>query len=187
MTAPLPGSFGLSVIDGKAGGLVAAGQALTGDGSRYTHAFLVLDKGEIIEAMPSGARIIPLADRIDDDGGVVFSDKPVQDWLALIEKRYPDVQHWTQHSLEETVRGNVVEYARSLVGTPYNFLDYVYLSLAHFKIRANWLRKRIQNQGHLICSQLVDEVYRANSIHLFNDGRLPMDVTPGDLDYYRNQ
>jgi hypothetical protein len=35
----------------------------------------------------------------------------------------------------------------------------------------------------MICSQLVDEAYLRAGVHLFDDGRDPGDVTPGDLLY----
>lgn len=173
-----PGSFGLSMITGKIGGYVAAGQAIAGDGSRWTHAFLVLDNNEIIEGMPHGARIVPMSDRADDTGGVAFCDDPVQDAvnIALI----PDVVG-AREEYEARVRSIIVAEARKLVGTPYNFADYLALGLAHFNIKADWLRNFMLSKQHMICSQLVDEVYRRSGIHIFNDGRLPMDVTPGDL------
>ena len=33
----------------------------------------------------------------------------------------------------------------------------------------------------MICSQLVDEAYARAGVQLFDDGRLPGDVTPADL------
>lgn len=177
---PPPGSFGLSIIGGKNGRLIAAGQALTGDGSKYTHAFMVVDNNEIVEAMPEGARIYPLSFRADDDGGIVWSDAPVQNALPNLRTQYGDTP-W----LEADFRNVICRVARDLAGTPYNFSDYLYLALAHLGFKANWLRKRIDDRGHMICSQLVDEVYRKVGIHLFDDDRLPMDVTPGDLDNYR--
>lgn len=180
----LPGMFGLSVIGGKVGRLVAAGQALTGDGSRYTHAFMIVDNGEIVEAMPDGARIYPLAARADDPGGIVVTDAPVQNALHVFDSYFGDQSIWRK-VYEENLRAQIVAEARGLEGTKYNFPDYFYLALCHFGVRANWLERRINNSGKLICSQLVDEVYRRAGIHLFDDGRLAQDVTPGDLDYYR--
>jgi hypothetical protein len=43
------------------------------------------------------------------------------------------------------------------------------------------VRDFVADEGHLICSQLVDEAYLRAGVHLFDDGRLPGDVTPGDL------
>jgi uncharacterized protein YycO len=166
------------VIGGKVGRYVAAAQAFTGDGSRYTHAFLVLDGGEIVEAMPHGARIVPLADRADDPGGVVYCD-PVDIYLR-------ERGHWGDLDRREAIyRNKIVEFGRTLVGIPYNYWSYLYIGLSALGIRAGWVRKRVSSNKQLICSQLVDYAYMMNGIHLFDDGRLPGTVTPGDLDYYR--
>jgi hypothetical protein len=72
-------------------------------------------------------------------------------------------------------------------GVPYSFLTYGELSLAQYEI-TRWatpgLRKLIEHQGHLICSQLCDELLRRIGFQCFDDGRWRLDVTPGDL-YYR--
>jgi len=156
---PKPGDFGLSRIGGVVGWWIALGQLLTGDASRYTHAFVVLDDETVIEAMPGGAIITPLSEYM---GKAVFSD------LSLTDEQ----------------RDIVVREGRALKGIPYSFLDYLALALARFGIRPKRLRKYIQNKGHMICSQLVDEVYRRAGIQMFSDGRLPQDVTPGDLANY---
>jgi hypothetical protein len=78
-------------------------------------------------------------------------------------------------------RVQLQDAAFDLVGTPYSFLDYASIGLAHLRIRPRWVRDFIADSGHMICSQLVDEVYRRAGVQLFDDGRLPGDVTPGDL------
>lgn len=172
MNEPKPGSIGLSIIGGKTGALVAAGQAITGDGSRWTHAFIVVDNDEVVEGMPGGARLTKLADRIDDDGGIVFSDRPVQEAI---------LGHEFNPFYEPDLRMVICRVAREMVGTPYSFLDYVAMAFTHFGVHAGWLRRYMLSKNHMICSQLVDEAYRRVGIHMFNDGRLPMDVTPGDI------
>ncbi|QIN94086.1 enoyl-CoA hydratase/carnithine racemase-like [Streptomyces phage Wakanda] len=156
---PRPGDFGLSRIGGFVGWWIGMGQLITGDASRYTHAFIVLDDETVIEAMPGGAVITPLSEY---RGKAVFSN------LSLTDEQ----------------RATVVREGRALKGVPYSFLDYLALALAHFGFKPKRLRKYITNKGHMICSQLVDEVYRRAGIHMFNDGRLPQDVTPGDLANY---
>lgn len=157
---PQPGDFGLSVIGGFGGWWVNLGQSLTGDSSRYTHAFVVLPGGKVIEAMPGGARIADLSDYLDGQD-VIFSRMRLTDFE----------------------RENIVAHAESFEGVPYSFLDYLSLALVHFNIRPKWLRKYIKDSGHMICSQLVDEAYLRAGVHLFDDGRDPGDVTPGDLLY----
>jgi cell wall-associated NlpC family hydrolase len=156
--SPLPGDFGLVSISGMGGFLVRIGQGLLGDGfGDFHHAFLVLDNGEILEAEPGGARIVPLSNY--DGTNAVYSD-----WDLTVPQR-----------------ADLVAAARPLVGTPYSWLDYLSLALVRFRIRPEWLKRYVADTGHLICSQLCDLVYLRAGLHMFQDGRDPMDVTPGDL------
>jgi len=70
---------------------------------------------------------------------------------------------------------------RSDPNTTYSWSEYLYLALAHWGWRTKWIQNRIKSSGHLICSQLVDQVYNDAGIQLFADGRISEDVTPGDL------
>lgn len=153
-----PGDIGLTRIGGVLGFFVSLGQHLAGDSSRYTHAYIVLDDNTVIAAQPGGARIDPLSD---------YDNKSV----------------YLQRDLTDEQRATIVYEARSLEGLHYSFLDYLAIALARFGIKPKWLQNFIANKGHMICSQLCDEVYRRAGIHLFNDGRLPQEVTPGDLLY----
>jgi hypothetical protein len=172
---PPPGSFGLSRIGGLLGKLIAAGQAFSGDGSRFTHAFVVLDHGEVIEAMPGGARIVPIADRLKHEE-VVFCDAPVQGWLAD-----GPPENVADGLLEEWKRDHVVQVARRLEGTGYGYLQYLGLGLVALGFQPRWLERYIGNTGRMVCSQLCDEIYRRAGMQIFDDGRLPQQVTPGDL------
>lgn len=186
---PPVGSFGLSRIGGWVGKLVAAGQAFAGDGSRFTHAFIVLNDTEVLEARPGGVGIGKLADRLADHD-VVFCDEPVQDWLQRQKIVYDSMDnvggelsdpeaYWGY--VENLKRADIRDIARSLLRTKYGYLQYLYLGLLTFGVDSGWLKKLITNRRHLICSQLVDEVFRRAGIQLFDDGRLSQDVTPGDL------
>jgi hypothetical protein len=156
MKQPKPGDFGLTKIKGFLGFMVGFGQFLTGDSSRYTHAFIVLDDNRIIEAMPGGAKI----SSIDQ-----YRNKAIYSNIELTDQQ----------------REDIVKYAKKYENVKYSFLDYLSLALLRFGIKPKKLRNFIQNKGHMICSQLVDHVYYLAGVHLFNDGRLPQDVTPGDL------
>jgi hypothetical protein len=179
---PPPGSFGLSRIGGLLGKLIAAGQAFSGDGSRFTHAFVVLGYDEVIEAMPGrrGARIVPIADRLKH-GEVVFCDAPVQRRIA--RSSWKDEHN--RRIIEQAIRSDILRHARRLEGAPYGYLQYLALGLVALGFQPKWLERYIANAGRMICSQLVDLVYERAGIHLFSDGRLPQQVTPGDLDDYR--
>jgi hypothetical protein len=60
-------------------------------------------------------------------------------------------------------------------------LDYLALVAHRLHIPAPGLRQFIADTGHMICSQLVDEVYRRAGLIMFGDGRWPGYVTPGGL------
>lgn len=179
MTDIRPGSFGLSVIAGKTGKFVAWGQDIV-DGRRdkYTHAFFVLDGDEVIEAEPGGAVITPLSEYLARPADtVLFSDKPVREFMANHDFVWP-------HEHEHRLRTQLVTFARTLVGTPYNYLDYLAIGLEHFHIDLPVIRNRVRREDRMICSQLVDYIYAKNGIHLFGDRRVPQNVTPGDLENY---
>jgi hypothetical protein len=155
---PLPGDFGLVSITGTVGRLIRVGQYLNGDGFRdFEHAFVVLNNGGLLEAEPGGARLRDLSEY--DGTNVTYSDWPLTDQQ----------------------RDRIVDAALSLVGTPYSVLDYLSLTLVRLHLRPGWVARYVANTGHMICSQLTDECYARAGVHLFADGRIPGDVTPGDL------
>ena len=158
---PLPGDIGLYRIPGIGGFLIGLGQLLLNDGSRYTHAFIVVDDFRAIAAQPSGAR------------------------YDYLEQCYPEAVYSTgKLPLTDEQRVQIVAEATKLLGpppTPYSWLDYVAIGLHRFHIRLGFIERYVQDSGHMICSQLVDEVYKRAGVHLFSDGRLPQDVTPGDI------
>lgn len=152
------GDFGLTKVSGPAGALIRFGQYLYGNSSEFEHAFLILDNQEVLEAEPGGAIITPLSNYIDRTD-TVFIKVPLTD--------------------EQRVKANLA--GRGLKGTPYSFLDYLALAMLHFHIRPKWLKDYVASDGHMICSQLVDEVELLVGYHMFDDGRAPQEVTPGGL------
>lgn len=168
---PRPGDIGLTSISGHVGRLIRLGQWLNGTGfSTYEHAFVVVSELGgypphvlgLIEAEPGGARCALLSEY--DDRDVVYL-------------RCPD-----EH------RNSVEDAAIGLLGTPYSFADYASLALRRLHVPAPHLRAFIRSSGHMICSQLADRAASLGGWHLFDDGRWPGDVTPGDLyQLYRRQ
>lgn len=151
---PVLGDFGLVRGKGLVGLGIQFGQLFNGDGSEYTHAFIVVGDHECVEAAPLGARI---ADTSKYKGRVVYS----------------------HFDLSPGERYEIVHRAVNLIGTPYYFIDYIALALHRAGIHA--FDHRMQRTDRLICSQLVDLTYEKAGVHLFDDGRTPSDVTPGDL------
>jgi len=158
---PQPGDFLLTDIDGLVGVGITIGQIILGDSSPFEHAALVISETEVVEAMPGGAIISPLSKYLG----------PERTHRAL----------FVQVPLEPWQRGLVAQIGRELEGTPYSFLDYLSIALAHLRIRPQFVVNRVATSKHLICSQLVDFALQQASFQLFDDGRFHGDVTPGDL------
>lgn len=156
-----PGDIGFTRIGGALGKWISLGQAITGDANRFTHVFVVLDNEQIAEAMPSGARIQPF-------------DREYKTEVAYVKVGLTNEQRTT---LVEHLRGRLARPG----GIKYSFFDYVALALAHFGIRRKKLRDYIARSDRQICSQMADYELANVSYHVFCDGRLPQDVTPGAL------
>ena len=154
---PLPGDIGLTEIEGIVGWLVKLLQYLNGDFEKPTHVYVVLDDETVFEAQPGGAVITPLSEY----------DGRWKEYVAV--------------DLTPEQRMRIVNRARTYVGTGYNWTTYFYLAAYRFHFRPKWLKRRVQNDERLICSQAADKIYADEGVHLFNDGRMPYDLTPGDL------
>ena len=184
--APQPGDFFLAqLVPGVGRFAVELGELLIGDASRYSHAGVILDDGQAIEAMPGGARIFDTGELAERRGLTTYS-------------------RW---ALTDYERSMIVRTARSLVGTPYSWEDYGSLALANFHIRPDWVVRNLRSSGHMICSQLaafayqfdlvppelangrpvqgtaLGQVYVPSGRWMFTDQRWTGDVTPGDLTY----
>ncbi|MEV0372938.1 hypothetical protein AB0I10_24460 [Streptomyces sp. NPDC050636] len=155
-THPLPGDIGLTQISGITGRLIRLGQWLNGDGfADYQHAFLVLPDDRLLEAVPGGARVRPLA-----------------------QYTGANVLYVCPERLTEQQRTAICDAATRYVGVPYSFLDYLAIAAHRFHIPLPGLRRYIASTRHMICSQLVDQCYLDAGVHLFADGRWPGYVTP---------
>lgn len=181
---PETGDVGLTWITGWTGLWVSLGQWIAGDGGTWpwsrirqarklirlaggkqvriprgfpTHAFVVLPDNRVFESQPGGA-VISYMTR--------YATRP------LLFAKMP---------LTAEQRALVVPLAMKYLGTPYSFLDYVYLGLWRLGVRPTWLRDAVKSSGHMICSQAVDKIMEEVGLNLFTDARLNQDVTPGDL------
>jgi uncharacterized protein YycO len=149
---PPIGSLGVTATGGFAGWVI---RKFTN--SRVNHAFIVGPGGLIVEANPSGA---------------AFGDI----------RQYPKARYNLHTVLPDETRERIWANAVAMVGTPYGWLDILAITLKRFHISIPWVDRRIQRQDRLICSQLVDLAYERADVHLFDDGRLPQNVRPVDLD-----
>jgi hypothetical protein len=173
----IPGDIILLQIKGFVGKLIRFLQFLNKDASRWTHAGIVLPNNKLFEAQPGGAVISDLSDYATRPGAIVRhyqapvpNGKPGDTWLRDLAP-----------VLTDEVRRHICERAAGMAGTGYNWDTYGYLALYRFGIRPEWLLQRIKDDDRVICSQAVDLIYDLEGIHLLSDGRMPYDVTPGDL------
>jgi uncharacterized protein YycO len=156
-TDPQPGDFGLTQISGDVGKLIRFGQLLNGDGGEdYEHAFVFVGGGQIVEAEPGGAALVPLhySDVLWSSGKIPLTDQQRQD---------------------------IIKAAHGYVGTPYSAVDYFALVAHRLHLPLPFLKAYVASSGHMICSQLCDAAYAAAGMKLFDDGRWPGFVTPGAL------
>lgn len=161
MTEPQQGDFFVTEIKGFTGLFVRLAQRLTGSkkASHWTHAGIYVGDGVVLEAEPGGAVLTHLED---------YEGRKMLWSSELFE-------------LNSDTRMDLAGEANALLDVPYSFVDYLSIALHRAHIRPKWVERYVQATGHMICSQLVDEVYKRCGIHLFDDGRLPQDVVPADL------
>lgn len=195
-----PGDIGFGPIKGGAGMLVNAGQLLLGEGFRVgrlniKHVFVitealhdegpsaeyptgVIDKGSLVEAMPSGAREHP-----------IMLDRWTPDYAYVrLPEDYPGQAD------------DAAAIARAMIGTPYSFASYAALAAWRFGIATPRLEKWIGRRRPLtigyrrdgsklefalpreaICSVLADQAWSLAGKQIFYDGRPHQCVTPGAL------
>ena len=155
---PQPGDYGVQRNRG-----LAAWAIRVATRSKFSHAFVVVRDGYVVEASGKGAVRRPLGVR-----DAIYSSDAIE--------------------LSATDRNDIVSTAEHLVDTPYGWLDIISIGLLQYGIRPKIIRDRVKRMDRLICSQLVDLAFSggrvlqlAQGVHLFVDRRLSMDVTPGDL------
>lgn len=166
--SPKPGDFGVVNIKSNVGRLIRFGQFLCdGEYANFEHAFIyigdtsVLDGKQVVEAALPSVRIAGLENYRNNK--IAWYSCPEDKGTAIAER--------------------AMHYA--ILGTRYSFLDYFAIAFQRGPIRQKTIGKLLANyvetSKHMICSQLVDKVYQDCGIQLFDDGRLPGDVTPADL------
>ncbi|MEN4902648.1 hypothetical protein [Luteimonas sp. TWI1437] len=149
----LPGDMLLMLSSGQLSTLIA----WCGD-SIYSHAAIVADQGDLIEAAASGVRRYPLAQRLVDTAEIVLLDA----YRPLAHDGSP---------LDDADRASVLAKAESMLGIPYPVDALAFLGVVvavRGKWPQNWLARIVvrealdhlihDNPSHMICSEVV---YRA--------------------------
>jgi hypothetical protein len=155
---PELGDFGVTRTNGPAAWLI---RLVTR--SAVNHAFVFVGNGQIVEANPSGAAI----------GTVTEYPHAIWSHVALTTQQ--------RHAINNAARGFTT--ANDGKGIPYSWVDDACIGLADL---FGWhvpepVRARLSKRTRLMCSQLVDRAYSMAGVHLFPDGRIDGDVSPGDL------
>lgn len=177
-----PGDVGFSTISGRLGRGISIGQAILRDECIFTHAYLVLENGLCVEAMPRGARIVPIA-------GTPAS--PPRWGPQFAYGRIP-LNRFQRAQIGPLARFGLrvpnpsgepgTRFVEALEGRPYGFSDYLALALWEYHLPGSaLLRSKVASSDRLICSQLVDYAWSMVGYKNFQDGRLCGDVTPGQL------
>jgi hypothetical protein len=161
-----PGDIGFAMHVRPKGAdlLILAGQMALGEPGYPHHVFVVTQGGsspKCVEAMPNGAR------EVDIDGR----------WGA----DYVYLRPAYTEKFGGTFGIDVAAAARRYIDVPYSFADYAAIAGVHFGIKNGLMRRYVKASGHQICSQLADQALCDAGFHVYDDGRLPGDVTPSDL------
>ncbi len=131
------------------------------------HAFMVTRPGFIGQAMPGGFEEIPI--------------DPAKHWTS----RHVYVRPPYSFALDQAKRA--ARHALRMRGTPYAFEDYAAIAAKRAGIPVPHLDafiSRVDGNGYpkrAICSQAVDACLTLAGYHVFDDGRLPQNVTPYEL------
>lgn len=173
MTDLAPGDLMFSTIAGIGGKLIAWGEKIndpdvTWEVAREIQHVGVISQSwptlKLVQAMPDGAEEVPVsADYWTDEQIYVRVAVPVE-WMARLD---------------------IADEARRFIGVPYSFLDYAALAGRHILRKTprdrTWLDRYVSSTKRMICSQLADQAMCNAGFHVFDDGRIPQDVTPAAL------
>jgi hypothetical protein len=166
---PQPGDFCCVPVSGRLGRLIEAAQWLAGDRFQpYDHTEVYVGQaddagphGYTISAYPDGRGRRPLTAPAAALPGALWS-------AGLIP-------------LTPAQRAGIVAWCGEHADVAYSWADYAALILHRLGSDDPALRRYIASSRSLICSQYVDLAYSVNEVRLFQDGRWPGFVKPGDL------
>ena len=153
---PRTGDVGLVKVEGFVGWLIDRAQRLNRANkkfAKYEHVLLCVGTDWALEGQPGGAVITRVSAR--------YKDRPIV-WV----RPFPD--------LTDEEMAKVGNEASKLVGTPYSFLDYLALAIRRFNLPFPGVEKRVVSTKHMICSQIITEVFR----------RMGRDPFPGEPSGY---
>jgi hypothetical protein len=172
--------------------LILAGQLTLGQPGYPHHVAVVTQAGEIeyshgygegkfvnpkiMQAMPSGAEEIEIGAEHWTDGYVYVRPAYEAGWVHRVP------------GFAGSQAEAVAAAAREYIGTPYSFVDYAAIAAHHLSGEGyapieerNRLQRYVASSKRMICSQLVDQSLSDAGFRVYDDGRLPQDITPAAL------
>lgn len=178
-----PGDLMFTTIGGGAGVVVGAGQVLLAAAEpgmiwrqgvarwwRKRHVGVVAPGGRLVQAMPGGAEEVDLDPSKHWTSHTVFL-RPAYDPTPRSDMGHP---HGSQGY-------RVSQWARGYEGTRYDFATYAAIPAWRRGLRTKRIKRVISGTDAMMCSRLADAALRDAGWHVFDDGRLPGDVTPSEL------
>lgn len=84
-------------------------------------------------------------------------------------------------TLTPAQRSGIIGWCAAHPCVTYSWPDYAAIGLRALGVKTGRLAAYIKSTSSMICSQYTDAAYVANGVHLFDDGRWPGYVSPGDL------
>lgn len=168
MPTPQPGDLGLVITHGLGSDLIRLGDRIESwrkhlEHEPYNHVIVAVTPRQAVQAEPHGANMV----NID---------------------AYPATTWYTWPGITGAQRQAVSFAARKLVGIGYSWLDIGALTLdclgwdvQRDDGKLTLVGRRINRHDRLVCSALGDLAYQEAGLHLYDDGRLPGEVTPGDV------
>ena len=121
------------------------------------HCGIVTPNGRLVQAMPGGVEEIELT---------------AKHWTS--QYVYIRPRYWTGQGFD------IAEIAHSYIGTPYDFATYGAIPAYRRGLRTERIKRIISDTDTMMCSRLVDASLADAGFHLFDDGRLPGNVTPSE-------
>jgi hypothetical protein len=176
--------------------LILAGQLTLGQPG-YPHHVAVVTQAQL----PTTAEAAPFGRLLSSTSGQLYTyPKIVQAMPSGAEEIEIGAEHWTSdyiyvrpaygtqpghtHGQGQETAWRAQEY----IGTPYSFVDYAAIAAHHLSgegyapiEKRNRLQRYVASSKRMICSQLADQAMADAGFHVFNDRRLPQDVTPSAL------
>lgn len=128
--------------------------------SEYSHAFIVIDDhGTILEARPKGIGYGNISQ---------YEGMPMQGSNTI---------------LTDEQRADIISAAKKYIGTPYGFMDILYIGLHTMGFTWTWLLNKVRRLKTMICSQYCSQAGDDAGVLSWRCGRkYAQEVTPADLD-----